>query len=40
MSKKAMAKELNTRHPEWCLRTCKARCDVWLQMANNAVPNV
>ncbi|HHE5679862.1 DUF1133 family protein [Citrobacter freundii] len=33
MSKKAMARELNTRHPEWCLRTCESRIDVWLQMA-------
>lgn len=33
MSKKAMAREPNTRHPEWCLRTCVSRIDVWLQMA-------
>lgn len=33
MSKKAMARELNTKHPEWCLRTCESRIDVWLQTA-------
>ncbi|EQC1554426.1 DUF1133 family protein [Citrobacter amalonaticus] len=33
MSKKAMARNLNDRHPEWCLRTCESRIDVWLQMA-------
>lgn len=33
MSKKAMARELNEMHPEWCLRTCESRIDVWLQMA-------
>jgi len=33
MSKKAMARELNIKHPEWCLRTCESRVDVWLQTA-------
>jgi Protein of unknown function (DUF1133). len=33
MSKKAMARELNDKHPEWCLRTCESRIDVWLQMS-------
>ncbi|HID4048087.1 TPA: DUF1133 family protein [Pluralibacter gergoviae] len=33
MSKKAMARELNEERPEWCLRTCESRIDVWLQMA-------
>jgi len=33
MSKKALARELNIKHPEWCLRTCESRIDVWLQMA-------
>lgn len=32
-SKKKMARELNEKHPEWCLRTCENRIDVWLSMA-------
>ncbi|MEF3214350.1 DUF1133 family protein [Klebsiella pneumoniae] len=35
MSKKAMAKELNEKHPEWCLRTCESRIDVWLNLAES-----
>ncbi|MHA8779461.1 DUF1133 family protein [Klebsiella pneumoniae] len=35
MSKKAMAKELNRKHPEWCLRTCESRIDVWLNLAES-----
>ena len=35
MSKKAMAKELNEKHPEWCLRTCESRVDVWLNLAES-----
>ena len=35
MSKKAMAKELNGKHPEWCLRTCESRVDVWLNLAES-----
>lgn len=35
MSKKAMAKELNKKHPEWCLRTCESRIDVWLNLAES-----
>ncbi|MBJ3816671.1 DUF1133 family protein [Shimwellia pseudoproteus] len=33
MSKKAMARQLKEKHPEWSLRTCESRIDVWLQMA-------
>lgn len=32
-SKKALARELNEKHPEWCLRTCENRIDVWLNFA-------
>lgn len=32
-SKKSMAAELNTRRPDWSLRTCESRIDVWLSMA-------
>ena len=35
MSKKSMAKELNEKHPEWCLRTCESRIDVWLNLAES-----
>lgn len=35
MSKKSMAKELNGKHPEWCLRTCESRIDVWLNLAES-----
>ncbi|MDZ3013441.1 DUF1133 family protein [Klebsiella quasipneumoniae] len=35
MSKKSMAKELNEKHPEWCLRTCESRVDVWLNLAES-----
>ncbi|CTS08701.1 TPA: DUF1133 family protein [Escherichia coli] len=35
MSKKEMARQLNERHPEWCLRTCESRIDVWLNMAES-----
>jgi len=35
MSKKAMARELNEKHPEWCLRTCEGRIDVWLNVAES-----
>lgn len=35
MSKKAMAKELNEKHQEWCLRTCESRVDVWLNLAES-----
>ncbi len=35
MSKKAMAKELIKKHPEWCLRTCESRIDVWLNLAES-----
>ncbi|QHM71301.1 DUF1133 family protein [Mixta intestinalis] len=34
-SKKALAYELNEGHPEWCLRTCETRIDVWLKMAES-----
>lgn len=33
MSKRRMAEELNDAHPEWCLRTCESRIDVWLNLA-------
>ncbi|MCP5738234.1 DUF1133 family protein, partial [Klebsiella pneumoniae] len=33
LSKKAMARDLNKKHPEWCLRTCESRIDVWLNVA-------
>lgn len=32
-SKKSMATELHTRCPQWSLRTCESRIDVWLSMA-------
>ncbi|ENB6028595.1 DUF1133 family protein [Shigella dysenteriae] len=37
MSKKAMARALNEKHPEWCLRTCESRIDVWLSVAESAL---
>lgn len=33
MSKRKIAEELNEAHPEWCLRTCESRVDVWLSIA-------
>ncbi|EEE1928972.1 DUF1133 family protein [Salmonella enterica subsp. diarizonae] len=35
LSKKAMARDLNEKHPEWCLRTCESRIDVWLNFAES-----
>lgn len=35
LSKKAMARNLNEKHPEWCLRTCESRIDVWLNVAES-----
>ena len=35
LSKKAMARDLNAKHPEWCLRTCESRIDVWLNVAES-----
>lgn len=35
LSKKAIARELNEKHPEWCLRTCESRIDVWLNVAES-----
>ena len=35
LSKKAMAIDLNKKHPEWCLRTCESRIDVWLNVAES-----
>lgn len=35
LSKKAMARDLNGKHPEWCLRTCESRIDVWLSLAES-----
>ncbi|MFH5035209.1 DUF1133 family protein [Citrobacter portucalensis] len=35
LSKKAMARDLNEKHPEWCLRTCESRIDVWLNVAES-----
>ncbi|MGB3255177.1 DUF1133 family protein [Buttiauxella gaviniae] len=35
MSKKAMARELHHRNPEWCLRTCETRIDTWLNLAES-----
>ncbi|HIH5453672.1 TPA: DUF1133 family protein [Citrobacter freundii] len=35
LSKKAMARDLNEKHPEWCLRTCESRVDVWLNAAES-----
>lgn len=35
LSKKAMARDLNEKHPEWCLRTCESRIDVWLNIAES-----
>lgn len=35
LSKKAMARGLNKKHPEWCLRTCENRIDVWLNLAES-----
>lgn len=37
MSKKAMARAINEKHPEWCLRTCESRIDVWLSVAESAL---
>lgn len=35
LSKKAMARDLNEKHLEWCLRTCESRIDVWLNFAES-----
>lgn len=35
LSKKAMARDLNEKHPEWCFRTCESRIDVWLNFAES-----
>ena len=35
LSKKSMARDLNEKHPEWCLRTCESRIDVWLSVAES-----
>lgn len=35
LSQKAMARDLNKKHPEWCLRTCESRIDVWLNVAES-----
>lgn len=35
MSKKAMARQLQEKHPEWSLRTCETRIDVYLQTAES-----
>lgn len=34
-SKKMLARSLNEKHPEWCLRTCESRIDVWLSFAES-----
>ncbi|EFT2697627.1 TPA: DUF1133 family protein [Escherichia coli] len=34
-SKKEMARELAEKRPEWCLRTCESRVDVWLSLAES-----
>lgn len=34
-SKKEMARELVEKRPEWCLRTCESRIDVWLSLAES-----
>lgn len=34
-SKKAMARELHYKHPEWCLRTCETRIDTWLNLVES-----
>lgn len=39
LSKKAMARDLNEKHPEWCLRTCESRIDVWLNVAESMLYN-
>ncbi|HAZ75106.1 MULTISPECIES: DUF1133 family protein [unclassified Pseudescherichia] len=33
LSKKEMARQLQAKHPEWSLRTCENRIDVYLQVA-------
>ncbi|HBQ8857626.1 TPA: DUF1133 family protein, partial [Klebsiella variicola subsp. variicola] len=35
MSKKAMAKELNEKHPDWCFMTCRRRVDAWISLAES-----
>lgn len=35
LSKKTMARDLNEKHPELCLRTCESRIDVWLNVAES-----
>lgn len=35
LSIKSMARDLNEKHPEWCLRTCESRIDVWLNVAES-----
>lgn len=35
--KKALARDLNEKHPEWCLRTCESRIDTWLHVAERAL---
>lgn len=35
LSKKELARELNEKHPEWCLSTCESRIDVSLSFAES-----
>lgn len=32
-----MARQLNEKHPELCMRTCESRIDVWLSVAESAL---
>ncbi|HHS9880575.1 TPA: DUF1133 family protein [Klebsiella aerogenes] len=36
-SKKTLARELNEKHPDWCLRTCESRIYSWLHVAEHAL---
>lgn len=34
-SKRRIAEELQEKHPEWCLMTCRRRVDTWLSLAES-----
>lgn len=37
MSNKAIAREIQEFHPEWCFRTCEGRVSAWLAIAERAL---
>lgn len=36
-SKRAMAEDLNEKHPDWCFMTCRRRIDSWLSLAESTL---